>query len=90
MAKKINPYRLVGTISKWIGYALLTIYFGGVLLVLQWAIILELGWWGLLLFPAMIVFCVVFFAIIYAIQSGCGAIARKWRDLKYKWDDNHR
>lgn len=90
MAKKINPYRLVGTIFKRIGYALLTIFFGGAMLIVQWAFILDVGWLGLLLYPAMIVFCVVFFAIIYAIQSGCEAIARKWRDLKYKWDDNHR
>lgn len=90
-----NPYRRAERIAAKVRdvFAILLACFAGLLLVaaLVAAAVHEgWGWWSLLVIPAIPVGLAVIGVLVAGWWALIGLIQDKWRDAKYRWEDEHR
>lgn len=83
---KRNPYRVAESVFSTIGNILLILLFTASLGLAGYALVREFEWWGLLAFP-LIPVLIALVALIWHIVDWVG---HKWRQAKWRWEDNRR
>lgn len=93
MSKK-NPYRVAESVLVKLGDAVaiaVSVLALGVFLV--WIVVLCLergwGWWTLLLIPGIPAAVAMIVLAVALLWWAFGTIEDKWRDAKYRWEDEH-
>ena len=81
--KPRNPYRLIESVLKFVGYGILGVFIATLVLLVGWDAAISLGWWALLIIPGII----VLFAIVGIIMWFFIIIQHWWRKKEIAWDE---